>query len=128
MISGRKIAAISRDRLTGRDDHRRGRDSSSLPASSIFMRTARRRRPTAFQALDGVTTALELEVGTADIETWYGERKAGRLINYGVSIGHIQVRMAVLHDPGTFLPSGDGAHRAASPAEIKEIARRIEEG
>src|SRR5437762_3241592 len=56
------------------------------------------------QALDGVTTAFELEVGTADIDRWYAEREPGRLINYGVSIGHIPVRMAVLHDPSTFLP------------------------
>ena len=33
-------------------------------------------------------------------------------INFGVSIGHIPVRMKVLHDPGTFLPIGDAAHRA----------------
>src|SRR5262249_51857067 len=70
----------------------------------------------------------ELEVGAADIDAWYGERNAGRLINYGVSIGHIPVRMAVLHDPGTFLPSGDGAHRAATDAEIAEIVRRLEAG
>ena len=81
-----------------------------------------------FQARDGVTTALELEVGTGDIERWYAERKAGRLINYGVSIGHIPVRMAVMRDPGTFLATGAGAHKAASADEIKEIARRIEDG
>ena len=46
------------------------------------------------QALDGVTTAFELEVGTADIDRWYAEREPGRLINYGVSIGHIPVRIA----------------------------------
>jgi dihydroorotase len=36
--------------------------------------------------------------------------------------------MAVMRDPGNFLPTGDGAHKPASPAQIKEIARRIEEG
>ena len=75
-----------------------------------------------------MTTALELEVGAADIERWYADRKSGRLINYGVSIGHIPVRMAVMRDPGTFLPTGDGAHKAASAAQIKDIARRIEDG
>jgi N-acyl-D-aspartate/D-glutamate deacylase len=80
------------------------------------------------QAMDGVTTALELEVGTSDIDRWYDERAGKTLINYGVSIGHIQVRMAVMKDPGTFVPSGDAAHKAATPDELREIARRMEEG
>src|SRR6266446_6954490 len=45
------------------------------------------------QAMDGVSTALELEIGTADIDRWYDERAGKTLINYGVSIGHIPVRM-----------------------------------
>jgi dihydroorotase len=81
-----------------------------------------------FYALDGVTTALELELGTADVAAWYRERNAGEQINYGVSIGHIKVRMAVMHDSGTWMPVSDGAYRAASPAEIDEIAKRIETG
>jgi N-acyl-D-aspartate/D-glutamate deacylase len=80
------------------------------------------------QALDGVTTSFELEVGTADVDGWYRERENGRLTNYGVSVGHIQVRMAVVGDPGTFLPTGDAAHRPATAPEITEMARRIDEG
>jgi len=34
----------------------------------------------------------------------------------------------VLHDPGTRMPVGDGAYRAATPAQIGEIAQRIEIG
>jgi len=56
------------------------------------------------KAADGVTTALELEVGVADIDHWYAEREGKALINYGASIGHIPVRMAVMHDSGVFLP------------------------
>jgi N-acyl-D-aspartate/D-glutamate deacylase len=80
------------------------------------------------QAMDGVTTALELEVGTSDIDRWYDERAGGTLINYGVSVGHIQVRMAVMKDPGTFVPTGDAARKVATPEELGEIARRIDEG
>jgi imidazolonepropionase-like amidohydrolase len=126
-IDGRTIVAMSRDRLTGRTIV----DASGLVVAPGFIDLhAHGQIPESYryQALDGVTTALELEVGTSDIDGWYGERTAGRLINYGVSVGHIPVRMAVFHDPGTFLPSGDGAHRAASPSEIREIARRIEDG
>jgi predicted amidohydrolase len=81
-----------------------------------------------FQSLDGVTTALELELGTSDVAAWYRERGAGERINYGVSIGHIKVRMWVMHDSGTVMPVSDGAYRAASPAQIGEIAKRIEIG
>jgi N-acyl-D-aspartate/D-glutamate deacylase len=81
-----------------------------------------------YRSRDGVTTTLELELGTADVAAWYREREPGQLINYGVSIGHIKVRMAVMKDPGTFMPVGDGAYRAPTPADIAEIVRRIETG
>lgn len=81
-----------------------------------------------FKAMDGVTTALELEVGIGDADQWYAEREGKALINYGASIGHIPARMAVMKDPGSFLPSGDGAHKAASDGEIDELKRRIELG
>src|SRR2546430_7540217 len=45
-----------------------------------------------------------------------------------VSIGHIKVRMVVMHDSGTWMPVSDGAYRAASPEQIVEIAQRIELG
>jgi len=78
------------------------------------------------QAMDGVTTALELEIGTADIDQWYAEREGKTLINYGASIGHVPVRMVVMKDPGTFVPSGDAARRPATEAELAEIERLIE--
>jgi len=81
-----------------------------------------------FYSLDGVTTALELELGTSDVDAWYRERSAGELINYGVSIGHIKVRMSVMHDAGTFMPVGDGAYRVGSAAQVGEIVKLIEIG
>ena len=126
-ISGRTVAAISADPLAGRAII----DAAGLVVAPGFIDLhAHGQTPETYryQARDGVTTALELEVGTADIDRWYAERRPGRVINYGVSIGHIPTRMAVMRDPGNFLPTGAGAHKAASPAEIKEIARRIEDG
>jgi len=80
------------------------------------------------RSLDGVTTSLELELGTSDVDAWYHERSAGERINYGVSVGHIKVRMSVMHDAGTFMPVGDGAYRVASPEQIGEITRLVELG
>src|SRR5580704_11836391 len=81
-----------------------------------------------YKAMDGVTTALEMEVGVADVDAWYNAREGNALINYGASVGHIPVRMRIMHDPGDFLPSGDAAHRAATEDEIAECRRRIERG
>jgi N-acyl-D-aspartate/D-glutamate deacylase len=80
------------------------------------------------QLMDGVTTALELEVGTDDVDWWYADRGEAMPINYGVSVGHIPARMTVMNDPGGFLPLGDAAHRPASESEIAEITRTIERG
>src|SRR5262245_19576196 len=122
-----RIAAITADAVPGRDTV----DARGLVVAPGFIDLhAHGQTPETyrFQSLDGVTTALELELGTADVAAWYREREAGERINYGVSIGHIKVRMAVLHDSGTVMPVSDGAYRAATPAQIVEIAKRIATG
>jgi len=81
-----------------------------------------------FKAMDGVTTALELEVGTGDIDAWYAQREGKSLINFGVSAGHLAARMAAMHEPVTFLPTGEAARRAATDGEIDEMKRRLEDG
>src|SRR5437667_7337788 len=126
-ITGGRIAVITTNAIRGRDTvDAKGRVvAAGLIDVHAHGQTAETYR---FYALDGVTTALELELGTADVAAWYRERSAGERINYGVSIGHIKVRMAVMHDSGTRMPVGDGAYRAASPAEIGEIAQRIQIG
>ncbi len=80
------------------------------------------------KAADGVTTSLELEVGVADVDSWYDARGKNALINFGASVGHIPVRMAVMHDPGGLLPSGDAAHRQATATELDQIQAGIEKG
>jgi dihydroorotase len=77
---------------------------------------------------DGVTSAFELEVGTRDVAAWYAEREPGQLVNYGVSVGHIPVRMAVMGDSGDFLPSGRGGHAPAGTEQVAEMGRAIEQG
>jgi len=81
-----------------------------------------------YMVRDGVTTGLELEVGTADVAKWYRQREGGQRAHYGVSIGHIPVRMAVMEDPGDFLPSGPAGSDAATDEQVAEMARRVREG
>lgn len=126
-VQGGRIAIITTDQVLGRDTV----DARGLIVAPGFIDLhAHGQTPETyrFESLDGVTTSLELELGTADVAAWYGQRGAGERINYGVSIGHIKVRMAVMHDSGAVMPVGDGAYRPASPAQIDEIAGRIETG
>ena len=51
-----------------------------------------------YKAMDGVTTALELEVGVSPVGEWYAAREGKALINFGASAGHIPARMAVMKD------------------------------
>jgi dihydroorotase len=126
-LLGGRIAAVTTDSVTGRDTI----DARGLIVVPGFIDLhAHGQTPETyrFESLDGVTTSLELELGTADVAAWYRERRAGERINYGVSIGHIKVRMVVMHDSGTVMPVSDGAYRAATPAQVAEIAQRIEDG
>ena len=126
LLDGR-IAAITTQALHGQDTV----DARGLVVAPGFIDLhAHGQTPETYQfySLDGVTTTLELELGTTDVDAWYRERSAGERINYGVSIGHIKVRMSVMHDSGTWMPVSDGAYRAASPAPLGEIAKRIEIG
>jgi N-acyl-D-aspartate/D-glutamate deacylase len=78
---------------------------------------------------DGVTSAFELEVGTADVTAWYDAREGGQLVNYGVSVGHIPARMKVLGDPGTgLLPAGIGGSGTATEEQLVAIERLLREG
>jgi dihydroorotase len=82
-----------------------------------------------YQARDGVTTALELEIGVLDIDAWYAEREGRRLIHSGASVGHSPARIQVFRDPSkTFVPSGEGARRAASEEEVTRLKAAVEKG
>ncbi len=82
----------------------------------------------AYKVLDGVTTVLELEMGTADVDRWYSEREGRTFVNFGVSIGHVPLRMEIMHDPGGFAPVTDAVYRSASDSEIGMLKDGVEHG
>jgi N-acyl-D-aspartate/D-glutamate deacylase len=126
-IRGEKVVAISEQPLSGK----RTIDAKGLVVAPGFIdmhQHGQEPRNYQFQAHDGVTTSLELEVGTDDVPGWYVKREGKALINYGVSIGHIPVRMKVMKDPSHWLPTGDAANREATQQELAEIERRMDEG
>jgi N-acyl-D-aspartate/D-glutamate deacylase len=126
-IRGGKVASISEGPIAGKTTI----DAKGLVVAPGFIdlhEHGQEPRNYQFQAHDGVTTSLELEVGTDDVPKWYAAREGKSLINFGVSIGHIPVRMNVMHDPGTFLPTGDAARRASTPEEINEMVAAMDRG
>lgn len=126
-IGGGKIRAVSTGVLKGKQTI----DAKGLVVSPGFIdlhEHGQEPRNYQFQAHDGVTTSLELEAGTDDIDKWYSAREGKSLINFGVSIGHIPVRMKVMHDPGPFLATGDAARRAATAEELVSMLELMEQG
>jgi N-acyl-D-aspartate/D-glutamate deacylase len=126
-ISHGRIEVITADRLAGR----RTIDAQGLVVAPGFIDLHQHGQDDEnyrVKAMDGVTTALELELGTADIDAWYAEREGHSLINYGVSVGHPAVRSRVMHDLGKSHPVGDAAHKIASDAEIEQMKGQIEDG
>jgi len=126
-ILGGKIAAVSEASLKGRATI----DATGLVIAPGFIdlhEHGQEPRNYQFQAHDGVTTSLELEAGTDDVDKWYAAREGKSLINFGVSIGHIPTRMKVLGGPGGFLPTGEAAHRAVTSEELARLKEEIDKG
>jgi len=126
-LQGNRIAAVSAEPLQGRvsvdatglviapgliDLHSHGQDDENYR----------------FKARDGVTTALELEVGAADIPAWYAEREGKSLINFGVTVGHVPVRMKVMGDTGSWLPRDKAILPRATPEQNRQIHDLITRG
>ena len=85
-----------------------------------------------FKAMDGVTTALELEVGVSPVPAWYAAREGKALINFGASSGHLPARMAVMHDSGVAAAArqGGGArgHAGGAARNSRDYRRGLEDG
>lgn len=126
-ISGGKIAAVSAQPLDGRAIV----DVKGLVVTAGFIdlhshgQTPENYR---FKARDGVTTALEMEVGVNPVSAWYAARQGQALINFGATSGHIPACMRVMHDSGGLLPRDAAATRAPTLAEQKEILELVRQG
>jgi len=127
-IANGKIARVSVDRLAGErvlsakglvvapgfiDIHQHGQDVDSGRV----------------KAFDGVTTALEMEIGVSDVAAFLTQKRGHSLINYGTSASHVAARALVFGAPlpeGTILPeAGPATDRPATDAQIRKIEDRL---
>src|SRR5271156_1594441 len=76
------------------------------------------------KALDGVTTALDLEIGAPDVAQFLKTKEGRSLINYGSSASHPAARALVFGAP---LPPGEILPKSgpATPEQIMRIEQRL---
>ena len=137
-IAGGRIVAITEGAIEGRDTidavglvvapgfidlHAHGQDSVSAR----------------LQARDGVTTALELEIGVYPVAEWIASRQGRALVHYGATVSHPGARVKLLTGedvghPVTAPPnerSAFGDETVYAPIEdeqIVELTRLIDRG
>jgi N-acyl-D-aspartate/D-glutamate deacylase len=123
-----KIVRVSAEALSGR----RVIHAGGLVVAPGFIDLHQHGQDMASQrvkALDGVTTALELEIGAADVAQFLKAKEGRSLINFGTSASHLAARAAAFGAPlpdGTILPkSGPATDLPATPEQIEAIQQRL---
>jgi N-acyl-D-aspartate/D-glutamate deacylase len=95
-VDGDRVAAVGQDLGPGRAEH----DVTGLVVTAGFVDLHSHVNTTAglrLQALDGVTTALELEAGVSPVDAAYRAAAAeGRPVNYGFAASWALARMAAV--------------------------------
>jgi len=123
-----KIVRISSEALSGR----RVVHASGLVVAPGFIdlhQHGQEMESQRVKALDGVTTALELEIGAPDVAQFLKAKEGRSLIHYGTSASHVAARALVFGTPlpgGEILPkSGPATDQPASLERIEAMRERL---
>jgi N-acyl-D-aspartate/D-glutamate deacylase len=83
------------------------------------------------KALDGVTTALEMEIGAPDVAEFLKAKESQSLIHYGTSASQVAARALAFGTPlpaGTILPkTGPATDQHAAPEQLETMLQRLRE-
>jgi N-acyl-D-aspartate/D-glutamate deacylase len=127
-IRGNQIVAISEQPLAGT----RVIDASGLLVAPGFIDLHQHDQSESgyrLKAMDGVTTALELEIGPPDVRKFLDQRRNGALINYGTAASHPWARAAVFGQPsveGALVPpTGPATNDPATPEQIQRMQQHL---
>src|SRR6516162_10295965 len=105
-ITNGKIARITQDHLTGK----RVVSAAGLVVAPGFIDLHEHGQEVASQrvkAFDGVTTALEMEIGVPDVSEFLKSKEGRSLIHYGTTASYVAARARTFGTPlpdGTILP------------------------
>jgi N-acyl-D-aspartate/D-glutamate deacylase len=123
-----KIARISSEALGGR----RVVHASGLVVAPGFIdlhQHGQEMESQRVKALDGVTTALELEIGAPDVAQFLKAKEGRSLIHYGTAASHVAARSLVFGTPipaDEILPkTGPATDQPATPQQITQIEDRL---
>jgi N-acyl-D-aspartate/D-glutamate deacylase len=138
-ILGGRIARISDTPLSGR----RVIPAAGLVIAPGFIDLHQHGQELASQrvkAFDGVTTALEMEIGAPDVAAFLKWKEGRSIINYGTTASHVAARALVFGfpiPPETFQPDaavteilpkvGPATEDHATPEQIQKIEDRLRE-
>ena len=127
-IRGNQIVAISERPLSGT----RVIEASGLVVAPGFIDLHQHDLTAAgyrLKAMDGVTTALELEIGPPDVRKFLDQRRNTSLINYGTSASHPWARAMIMGQAAggnDVVPSaGPATNDRATPAQIQRMQQRL---
>ncbi|MFB7089147.1 amidohydrolase family protein [Streptomyces sp. NPDC056296] len=130
-VTGDRITDVSEAPLTGR----RTLDVSGLVLAPGFIDLhshAQSRTGLLLQALDGVTTALELETGAASVTAALAAAELeGRPVNYGYSASWLLSRMMLFDgappdDPMLMVTANWGGSKWSAPASDRDVDRLLD--
>ena len=96
-ISGDRIVEISDEQLIGKQSI----DASGLVVAPGFIDLhvhGMTNAAHAYQARDGVTTALELEGGRPFLKDWLDSKKGNTIVNYGATVPHSVLRALAMEE------------------------------
>ena len=130
-ILGDRIVAISTDRLMGR---------RTIPASGLVVAPGfidlhshgQDQENYRLKAMDGVTMALEMEIGVPDVGAFLRRREGRALVHYGTTISHPFARVKAFGGQileGSLVPgAGPETENLATPQQVEQTKQLLRQG